>query len=501
MGAPLRKVWVAVAAASLLASACSSVTRLSSGQTTRAGSNSRAGATGGGSGANGNAAAGAAGGAAGTGTGATGGATATGAGGGSVTGGTDALGAVSGGGATCARPVRIGASFSSDLATGLAIVGHPDAAATYANYTATVKQSYQLAADDLNQRGGIHGCPVELAFHDFKSLGADGFDGESQQECTDFVQDQKVDVVYTNALENQVLVECLAQAGVPVNIGYFSPDKPDFDRYSSILLGQDAMAVSRFGPFIGAWAQAGYFADQGTKVGILAGDDGSGSRFHLVDDIWVPELKAMGYDPEVFKYRSINGYNDVSRVTSLFSQAVLQFKGTGVNHVIIPPDQSNGVIFFTQVADSQGYHPRYAVTSESGAASWYSVTSSQRARAVALSYRINDVVLDQDLVDQNDPTPTRTRCIQLYQPQNILVDYRWCDFLQFLQDALANSDFSVAALQQGIESLDTAHASGQGYGTTRFGPGAHDGLAHIRAMLWDDNANQWAYTSGLIDIP
>ena len=499
MGARRHRRFTALvgACALLMTAACSSVTRLSTAPGQRTGSAGRAAATSSAGAGTGQASAGASAGAPNTAGGASGGSPTDAAG--SVSGDApDAAAAAAGG--SCARPIRIGASFSSDLSTGLAIVGHPDAAATAANYAATVKQSYQMGVDDLNQRGGLHGCPVELAFHDFKALGSDGFDGESQQECTDFAQDQKVDIVYTNALENQVLVECLAQAGIPVNIGYFSPDQPDYARYSSILLGQDALTVSRFGPFIDAWANAGYF-DPGSKVGILAGDDGTGSRTHLVNDIWVPELKARGLDPVVFPYRVINGYNDVSRVTSLFSQAVLQFKAAGVNHVIMPPDQQNGVIFFTQVADSQGYHPRYGVTSESGALAWYSAPSGQRANAVAISYRMSDVALNQQVVDQNPATPTRTRCEQLYEPQNIQVDYRWCDFLQFLQDALANSDYSAQALQQGVEALSSSHASGIGIGGTRFGPDAHDGLSQVRAMTWDEGAGQWSYDSGPIDIP
>jgi hypothetical protein len=396
--------------------------------------------------------------------------------------------------------VRIGASYSSDLSTGLAAVGNPAAAAQAGNYTQTVKQSYQLGVDDLNKRGGLHGCPVQLAFHDFKALASDGFDGQSQQECTDFVQDQKVDIVFTGGLENQVLVQCLDRAGVPLNIGYFSADAPDYKRYANTLLGQDALTVSRFGPFIDAWSAAGYF-DPRAKVGILAGDDGTGSRTRLVDSIWTPKLKAMGINPVVFRYRVINGYNDVSRVTSLFSQAVLQFKAAGVDHVIIPPDQNNGLIFFTQVAESQGYRPRYALTSESGAAGWYSVPAGQRPRAVAVSYRVTDVILDPKLVDQNEATPTRVRCNQMYRPRNMIVDFRWCDFLQFLQDALVKEPYSRDALRRGVEALGTSHRSAIGFGGTRFGADAHDGLAQIRTMAWDDGANQWKYVSAPTAVP
>ena len=395
----------------------------------------------------------------------------------------------------------IGASYSSDLAAGFAAVGHPEAAATAASYAETVRQSYQMAVDYINQQGGFHGCPVQLAFHDFKSLGASGFDGESQQECTDFTQDQPVSFVYAAGLESRVLVECLHQHGVAVHISYFSPDQPDYDTYRGTLYQPDALSVSRYGPFIDQFAAAGYFDGQGTKVGILVGDDGTGSRPRMVNDLWVPQLKARGLDPVVFNYQVINGYSDVSRVTTVFGQAVLQFKGQGVNHVLIPPDQGNAAIFFTQAAESQGYRPRYGITSESAASTWYSVPAGQRTGTVAISYTVFDVFANQALVDQNPATPARQWCQALYIPQNLQVDYRWCDLLQFLQDAFANEDPSHDALLRGTEALGNSHQSASGIGATFFGPGRYDGAAQIRAMAWDDGAGDWSYVGPVVDVP
>ena len=52
----------------------------------------------------------------------------------------------------------------------------------------------------------------------------------------------------------------------------------------------------------------------------------------------------------------------VYAIASEFQSAVLKFKAAGVDHVMVTPDNGDAAIFFTQVAESQGYRPRYAMT-------------------------------------------------------------------------------------------------------------------------------------------
>ena len=405
------------------------------------------------------------------------------------------------GGQSCTTPFVIGASYSSDLASALATVGNPAYAAAQENYAQTVQQSYKLGADDLNQRGGLHGCSVQLVFHDFKTLGSDGRDGQSQQECTDFTQDHKVSMVYANAIEDRVLVECLHQQGVPVTMaaGAFSADQPDMEKYRGTLFQPNSLTVSRYGPFIDQFAAAGYF-DPGAKVGILVGDDGSGSRIRMVNELWKPQLQARGFDPVVFQYTTAEGISDASRVATVMGQAVLQFKAAQVDHVLMPPDEAEGLVFFTQAADSQSYRPRYGITTESGAQGWYTAPADQRSRAVAISYRVDDVNT-QSVLDQNPATPTRAHCQELYLAQNLPVDYPWCDFLSFLQEVFANEDPSTDAMLHDVEALGSAHQSASGYGATFFGPSRYDGLTQIRTLVWDDAASEWAYASPVVDVP
>jgi hypothetical protein len=281
--------------------------------------------------------------------------------------------------------------------------------------------------------------------------------------------------------------------------GAFSADQSDLEAYRGTLFEPDSLTVSRYGPFIDQFAAAGYF-DPGSKVGILVGDDGSGSRTRMAEELWKPQLAARGLDPVIFNYRTANGINDASRVATAMGQAVLQFKAAQVNHVLMPPDEAEGLVFFTQAAESQSYRPRYGITSESGAGLWSTAPAAQRPRAVAISYRLSDVAT-QSVRDQNPAPPARARCEALYVAQNLAVDYPWCEFLSFLQDVFANEDPSHDALLRGADALGSSHQSVSGYGATFFGPNRYDGLAQIRTLAWDDAASEWAYVSPPVDVP
>ena len=417
--------------------------------------------------------------------------------------GTSSSGSVATSGArACSKPVLIGASYSSDLATGLAAVGNPGAASTAAQYAANVQKSYQLGVDDLNKRGGVGGCPVQLDFFDFKSLGADGFDGQSQQECTHFAEDAKVALVYAAALESRVLIDCLREHRVPVifNGAEYWPAQDDFAKNRSYLYRPSGLVIDRWGPFIDAYDSVGYF-DKGAKVGILLDDDGSGHNQHLVNDIWKPKLAARGITPTVFTFQAIKGYSDVSRVTSQFASAVLQFKSQGITHVMTTPDASAVAIFFTQEAQSQDYHPRYALTTPSGAGTWSTVPDGQKPRAVAVSQVVSDF-LDDGVRAQLPNNPNRAHCEALYRPQNLLVDYGWCAALDMLHAALGSSQaLTVSSLLAGVEGLGASLVSAHGYGGTRFGPNHYDGLAAARAFTWDDAKNEWKLGPPAVSIP
>ncbi len=441
-------------------------------------------------------------------------------GGGSLTGGdaggggTDGSGggsdAAAAAGSTCSQTVKIGVSYSSDIATGLAAVGNPSAATQFGDYVQQQQALYQRMADDINARGGLAGCKVALVYHDFKALGSDGFSGESQTECSDFAEDQHVFAVISTTLENRTLVDCLAQHNV-VNLFYgftYNPTAADLAKYRGYFYQPSYVAAHRYGPFIDQLAGAGYFPS-GAKVGILLADDGSGVNTDLVNNVWKPRLAALGINPVVFTFHQIESYSDVAGVTSQLSAAVLQFKAAGVDHVMSTPDNGDAVIFFTQVADSQGFHPRYALTTAAVPSAWGTEPASQRPNALTVSYSIGDLgaVDDDREVASNPPNDARAHCDALYQGQTgnapLATAYRVCDAFNFLAAALSGASAVTAdALLAGAENLGSSLALSDGYSNATFSPPGHyDGGSATRVMQWDEGSQVWRYVSGVLPLP
>jgi len=417
-------------------------------------------------------------------------------------------------GASCAQVVKIGVSYSSDEGAAFAAVGHPDNATGFTTYAQTLKQGYQIAVDRLNRNGGLAGCKVVLGFHDFSAFAAGGASGESQKECTDFAEDQHVFAVVPGiggVLENNVLIECLAQHHVPVlwNGINYTPSAADYSKHRGYLYQAAGLTIDRLRPAIPALARADYFG-AGAKVGILVADNGTGNNERLVRDLWKPELAAMHIPVSQFSYKQIDGFQQAGGTSSQFASAVLQFKNAGVNHVLFTPDGGDGLTFFTAAAESQGYRPRYALTTGSTPAGMSDATSDHAKGAMAVSWQVDD------LLNLNAPPSSfpavpansgRTQCNQTYgsfaaaHGSPVASFYPWCDALALLQTVGRAKVVSVAALLSGVESLSTTFEPANAWAPARFGPGHYDGAAAVRVLLWDSKIGQWGLTGPPQPVP
>jgi hypothetical protein len=411
--------------------------------------------------------------------------------------------------------VKIGVSYSSDEGAALAAVGHPGNATGFTNYAQALKQGYQLGVDQLNRNGGLAGCKVVLAFHDFSAFAADGASGESQKECTDFAEDQHVFAVVAGmagVLENKVLISCLAQHHVPVlwNGINYTPSATDYSAHRGYLYQVAGLTVERLRPAIPALAQAGYF-DKGSKVGIIVADNGTGNNQRLVTNLWKPELAAMHIPVSQFTYTQIDSFQQAGGTSSQFASAVLQFKGAGVNHVIFTPDGGDGLIFFTAAAESQSYRPRYALTTGSTPAGMSDAAPAQGQGAMAVSWQLTDLLNLNAPPSAFPAVPSnagRLQCNQLYgsyaKAKNAPVAsfYPWCDALGLLQRTLGKApSASVATMLAGVESLGTSLDPANGWAPSRFGVAHYDGATAIRVLQWNTKTTQWGLATPPQHVP
>lgn len=428
---------------------------------------------------------------------------AAGAGGGTAgAGGPDFSGCPLGG------PLRLGASYSSDLAAGLAAVGQPEAAATAGQYGEQLQAAYGAIVEDVNGRGGIAGCQVELAYFDFSSLASDGFDGQSQKECAYFAEDAKVFAAFSSALETETLVECLADRGVVslFNGAEYAPIQRDFDRYRGYLYQPWGLNTDRWGRLIDIWDQVGFFGD-GAKVGILVADDGTGNGQKLAYEIWRPKLEALGIDVSVFEYKWIRSYSSVSDASTAMSAAVLKFKAEGVTHVLPTPDGAAMGIFMTAIAESQDYRPAYGTTSFSGG-SPVTASDSQARNWVAIAWDVltfrTSTTEPAAVEGQYEPNPRRTHCDEVVARIQAGAHsfHKFCDAIDFLSAALEGSaEVSPAALLAGAEALGSSMPTASGQGPNRWGPDRYDSAASVRVGRWNVDAGQYELIGPVSEVP
>jgi ABC-type branched-subunit amino acid transport system substrate-binding protein len=404
-------------------------------------------------------------------------------------------------------PLRLGVSYSSDMAAGLAAVGQPDAALQAGSFAEQQQAVYGAIVDDVNRAGGVAGCEVTLAYHDFSSLASDGFDGQSQKECAYFAEDAKVFAAYSTALETETLVRCLAERGVVslFNGVSFSPTQRDFDRYRGFLYQPWAINSDRWASLIDIWNQVGFFGDQ-AKVGILVADDGTGNGQRLAYEIWRPKLQALGIEVSVFEYKWIRSYASVSDASTALSAAVLRFKSEGVTHVLPTPDGAAMSIFMTAIADSQDYRPAYGTTTASGG-SPITASDSQSRNWVLISFDNwsfrSSVTAAAPAEAQLEGNPARARCdaavATVQQGDHIF--YKFCDALYFLEAALAGSaEVSPEALLAGAEALGAGMPNPSSLGPSRWAPRRYDANAHVVAGKWNVGSGAFDLVSPVIEV-
>jgi hypothetical protein len=415
--------------------------------------------------------------------------------------------------ATCPRPVTLGMVYSSDLGAVTAAFGaNAQAAQQASNYSKQAKALYQRMADYLNSHGGIGpDCKIVLAVHDFKFSQATStsFAAETQSECTDLAEDQHAFAVMNGILEETSgLIPCLASHHVPSFYGgsYF-PTSRDFAKYRGYLYQPDFVNPFRFGNFMSLLSHAGYFGAK-PNVGVLVADDGSGNNQYLVNNLWKPALQAMGITPTIFTYTADDGSSaGISQTTSEFRSAVLQFKTANVDHVIFTPDPNVDVLW-TPVAQSQDYHPRYAMTSNE-MLEWSLAPSGQQANAMGVSFSLSDVgdnSSPQSALSANPTNVNRKACDAIYKDQTAGIRaglYGLCDNFFFLQNALRGApSVTPDALLSGTDRLGATFLPAGTFTHLAFGkPSHYDGAQTVRVMEWDSGYGGWKYVTGTQAVP
>ncbi len=351
--------------------------------------------------------------------------------------------------------------------------------------------------DDINKHGGIAGRKVVPVFARFDSTSTQTLDQQWAAVCQTFTHDKRVFAYAAGTSGRPSLRDCLARAGVAMlSSGLPTVGASDFAQHPAYIeMGYpnvDRLAAYTVTPLV----EQKYFTPWDTvngkpaaagvvKVGVLTYDDSTFS--HAVDQYLVPALRRLGYDPVVQKIAQISGASDIGAQAAAVKAAQLAFASNGVTHVI--PFEANGGLstFFLPTARTQGYYPRYGVSSASGSEALMEsgvVDAQQFNGAVGFGWiPAIDLASADNRPDGPYSNANRRACLKVMHDHGITFDsgnaeaigLTTCATLYLLKAALDRTprQVTVATLLRSVEGLGASYQPAGSVGI-RFRPGRHD---------------------------
>lgn len=382
------------------------------------------------------------------------------------------------------KTVRVGVLISSDTEGSAAAAGL--SGITVGNNRSQV----EALIDYLNANGGVVGRKLVADFQSYEST--EPTEEEYRRFCTHYSQDVRVIAVLAYASPDEALMRCLADANTIYLSAYGAVDTAvyrDVARYwynpADFIDNRWARVYAR------ALVEEGFFGATAT-VGLLRRDTPLDAR--VADDLKA-ELARHGVS--VAEEVAFSSGNESA---TQFSGAALRFRSRGVTHVANMI--AGSIVFFMQSAESQGYRPRYGLSSRDGPGAWVQVLAPPGQLTGSLG--IGWIPL-HDVDRANDPGPVsqnQSLCFELMRKagedmSNRLVQVvaaRYCDaFFLFAAGFQGASAVTTEGFEQRVGQFGDSFPSALTFGT-RFGPRRHDGPRIIRSLTYSAGCACFRYT-------
>jgi hypothetical protein len=353
--------------------------------------------------------------------------------------------------------------------------------------TAETKANAQLVVNYLNKHGGIAGRKIVPVFHDTNIDSANSFDEDAQAACSGFTEDHHVFAVVTPEIfDHDTLMACLSQHATPLlanSVNIY--DQAYANRYPNLFYDVAVVFGDRWAPFVNALVAKNYFPKT-AKIGLIRG---TWPEDAVAGGAIVNALKAHGLsvrdtvavDDEV-------STPDVAHVLSTMVSIQLRFHTEGINYVIF----EKGPVFpygFMVAAQSQGYHPHYALTSQANLDFIQANASSEQTRNAA---GVTFTGLPSHHLDNS-----ATKICHSIGPSVS----SYCGPLLLLAAAAKQAPvLNPAGLGAGMKALGRSFVSPQAL-LTDFAAHYQDGGAGLRTFGWDGACHCFNYTGGVQRIP
>lgn len=398
-------------------------------------------------------------------------------------------------------PIKVGVLYTVNDAAESAGIDNGDTIAPSEIMRAFVK-SYNAA-------GGFAGRKIEPIYRNLNSA-SNNYESDLQEICAAFTQDTRVDVVLNGVgYYSESLLSCLAKASVPVFSGdYVAPDRQDAKRFPLMInpvmfVGDDRVAA------VVQHLAASKLLQPSSRIGVIIEDCPIDQR--VFANGLKPAITAAGLKITwTFDVACFESIQDYAQQTSQMSSAVLQFRQRGVDRVMFVSQgaEANLAFAFSTVAESQGWHPTYALSSV--------------AAPVALALNMSRAQLENvhgvgwlPLVDSADPeqtapTPTGTRCVDRMEREGVtpssntdrLFIYVACDTFTLYDAVLRTSagDARADAVLAALKQIGSRYVAAMTIGGKVSVAGGRHHASIGRRFAWVKARARFEYTSGSFEL-
>lgn len=390
-----------------------------------------------------------------------------------------------------ADEVTIGFEVSKNLQAGFALVGASGSPPEEAEIVAALVAW-------VNDHGGIAGRQVVPVVHEVdRTQGS--FDAQEEAACADFTEDHTVFVAGSTPVSgNDALVACMAKKGVPlVENNLFPYDDEYYATYDGILFQPSrTSATAALDAYTAGLADAGWY--DGATIGLLRLDAPVFGR--LADDVVKPGMARFGATvAEEVVVSTPQDIGELGAVNAQLSNAIVRFRGAGVDHLSILEIQGAVSFFFMKEAESQSFRPIYGLHS-------YNIPATQAQQQPVEQLRGSlgaGWLPSVDTYSGEQPAnPAIDQCVGIMREAGIPLDYQtysfythtWCDTIFFVKAALeAAPEPTIAGFRAGVEALGSSWQAASNV-ATYFEPGLHGGSAALRTLAFDEGCTCYRYT-------
>lgn len=415
---------------------------------------------------------------------------------GSTAGGASAGRTGAGSGGSSAAP---GAADTSPISLGFLTTETGNAAALGVNTGSAIsgRAMTEALVKALNAKGGLAGRKINpvIAGTDTASV---NWETDFAAACASFTQDNNVAAVLGYAFAFFDSFEtCLSKAKVVhLSAGYNTSDVVGLKQYPYYIATASQNFDRYYESTFGAAVATKYMTPANT-LGVLRGGCPADTRSW--ERTGAPTAERLGIKVAIVEVMTcINGASGTGAVISQIQSAVLRFRSRGVDTVMVegPP-----IIIFSSAAESQGWRPRYLVSSFSGGAALTgNVTPEQIVNIHGFGW-----IPSLDVLPPNQPArrPAQTRCMDLLRSQGITptahgdinAAYLLCDSVFMYEAALkaTNGNSAAAGVISAVNRLGSSYSSAVVHGgRTSFGR-RQDPAAEAQVWAWEKGCGCFRY--------